>query len=62
MDLLNIYYTEESSVLTEGEMSFTLYANSYKTDTQRRHISELIQCCRAWLLYPVNAYMIHYYS
>ena len=25
MDLLNISYTEESSVLTEGEMSFTLY-------------------------------------
>ena len=26
MNLLNIYYTEESSVLTEGEMAFTLYA------------------------------------
>ena len=26
MDLLNIYYTEESSLLTEVEMSFTLYA------------------------------------
>ena len=25
MDLLNISYTEESSVLTESEMSFTLY-------------------------------------
>ena len=27
MTLENISYTEESSVLTEGEMSFTLYAN-----------------------------------
>ena len=27
MDLLNISYTEECSVLTEGEMSFTLHAN-----------------------------------
>ena len=28
MDLLNISYTEESSVLTEGEISFTLYKNT----------------------------------
>ena len=28
MDLLNISYTEESSVLNEGEMSFTLYVNT----------------------------------
>ena len=28
MDLLNISYTKESSVLTEGEMSFTLYDNT----------------------------------
>ena len=34
MDLLNIYYTEKSSVLTEGEMSFTLYANRNMADTQ----------------------------
>ena len=27
MDLLNISYTEESSVLTKGEISFTLYGN-----------------------------------
>ena len=33
MDLLNIYYTEESSVLTEGEMSSTLYANRNMADT-----------------------------
>ena len=33
MDLLNIYYTEESSVLTEGEMSFTLYAIRNMGDT-----------------------------
>ena len=34
MDLLNRYYTEESIVLTEGEMSFTLYANRNMADTQ----------------------------
>ena len=28
MDLLNISYTKESSVLTKGEMSFTLYENT----------------------------------
>ena len=28
MDLLNISYTEESSVLTQGEMLFTLYENT----------------------------------
>ena len=27
MNLLNTSYTKESSVLTEGEMSFTLYEN-----------------------------------
>ena len=34
MDLLNIYYTEESSVLTKVEMSFTLYGNRNMGDTQ----------------------------
>ena len=34
MDLLNISYTEESSVLTEGEMSFTLYENTNMTNTR----------------------------
>ena len=38
MDLLNIYYTEESSVLTEGEMSFTLYANRNMADTQIMYV------------------------
>ena len=33
MDLLNISYTEESSVLNEGEMSFTLYVNTNLADT-----------------------------
>ena len=28
MDLLNISYTEESSVSIEGEMSFTVYENT----------------------------------
>ena len=34
MDSLNILYTEESSVLTEGEMSFTLYENMNKANTR----------------------------
>ena len=34
MDLLNISYTEESSVLTEGEMSFTLYENMNMAKTR----------------------------
>ena len=38
MDLLNISYTEESSVLTEGEMSFTLYENMNMANTW-------IKCC-----------------
>ena len=33
MDLLDLCLTEESSVLTEGEMSFTLYANTNMADT-----------------------------
>ena len=34
MDLLNISYTKESSVLTEGEMSFTVYENKNMTNTR----------------------------
>ena len=34
MDLLNISYTEESSVLTKGEMSFTLYENTNMANTR----------------------------
>ena len=34
MDLLDISKTEESSVLTEVEMSFALYANTNMADTQ----------------------------
>ena len=34
MDLLNISYTKESSVLTEGEMSFTLYENTNMPNTR----------------------------
>ena len=33
VDLLNISYTEESSVLNKGEMSFTLYVNMNMADT-----------------------------
>ena len=34
MDLLDLSLTEESSILTEGEMSFTLYANTNMADTR----------------------------
>ena len=34
MDLIDISYTEESSVLTEGEMSFTLYENTNMANTR----------------------------
>ena len=34
MALLNISYTEESSVLTEGEISFTLYENTNMSNTR----------------------------
>ena len=33
IDLLNISYTEESSVLNEDELSFTLYVNTNMADT-----------------------------
>ena len=32
IDLLNISYTKESSVLNEGEMSFTQYVNTNMAD------------------------------
>ena len=34
MDLLNVCYTEESSVLTEGEISFALYENTNMSNIQ----------------------------
>ena len=34
MDLLNIAYTEESSVLAKSEMSFTLYENMNMANTR----------------------------
>ena len=37
MDLLNISYTKESSVLIEGEMSFTLYENTNMATTRIMH-------------------------
>ena len=33
IDFLNISYTQESSVLTEGEMSFTVYENMNMANT-----------------------------
>ena len=37
MDLLNISYTEESSVLTKGEMSSTLYENRNMANTRKMY-------------------------
>ena len=37
MDSLNISYTEESSILTEGEMSFTLYEKTNMANTQNMY-------------------------
>ena len=34
MDLLNISYTKESSVLTKGETSFILYGNKNMANTR----------------------------
>ena len=38
MDLFNISYTKQSSVLTEGEMPFTLYENTNMVNTQIMYI------------------------
>ena len=38
MDLLDISYTKESSVLTEGEMSFTLYENTNVANTRNMYM------------------------
>ena len=35
--LFNISYTKEFSVLTKGEVSFTLYANTNMANTQIMH-------------------------
>ena len=37
MNLLNISYTEESSVLTEGEKLFTLYENTNMANTRNMY-------------------------
>ena len=39
MDLLDLSLTEESSISTKGEMSFTLYANTNMADTR------IMYCC-----------------
>ena len=39
MDLLNISCTQESSVLTKGEKSFTLYENMNMANTR------IMYCC-----------------
>ena len=38
IDLLNISYTQESSVLIEGEMSFTVYENKNMANTPIMYI------------------------
>ena len=38
IDLLNISYTQESSVLTEGEMSFTVYENTNMANARIMYI------------------------
>ena len=38
IDLLNISYTQESSVLTEGEMSFTVYEYTNMANTRIMYI------------------------
>ena len=38
IDLSNISYTQESSVLTEGEMSFTVYENMNMANTRIMYI------------------------
>ena len=50
MDLLNISYTEESSVLTESEMSFTLYENTNMANTGFSRTQDLTSDSqkRAW--------------
>ena len=54
--LLNVNrFWETKDTINRKHLILSLYIGP-------RHISELIQSCRAWLLYPVNAYMIHYYS
>ena len=55
MDLLNISYTEESSVLTEGEMSFTLYENKNMANTRNMHYYfELRTTCHRGLVLSVS--------
>ena len=41
MALLNISYTEESSVLTEVEISFTLYENTNMSNTRIMYAHDL---------------------
>ena len=55
MDLLNIYYTEESSVLNEDEMSFTLYVNTNMADTSIMYCYfEPRTTCRRGLVHSVS--------
>ena len=59
MDLLNISYTEESSVLNEGEMSFTLYDNTNMADTSIMYCySELRTTWRRGLVHTVSDFGI----
>ena len=54
--LLNVYrYRETLGTINRKHLILSLYICP-------GHLSKLDQSCRAWRLYPVNAYMIHYYS
>ena len=46
IDLLNISYTQESSVLTEGEMSFTVYENTNMANTRLCTSTVISRCAR----------------
>ena len=46
IDLLDISYTQESSVLTEGEMSFTVYENTNMANTRIMYIYCFSRCAR----------------
>ena len=53
---LNVYrFRETYDTINRKHLILSLYICP-------RPLSKLNQSCRAWQLYPVNVYMIHYYS
>ena len=54
--LLNVYrFPETYDTISRKHLILSLYICP-------RHLFKLNQSCKAWQLYPVNAYLIHYYS